>query len=71
MSIQTSRLKDTIRTCASVCLEQIYKILPEMLRDKCSELKGQLTSYKNLIDNKPQSVEGFIQLNENVNRISM
>ena len=71
MNIQTSRLKDTIKSCAEVCLEATYKILPETLKDKTSELKNQLMTYKSLVCNNPQDVEGFINLNTSVSKIGM
>lgn len=67
--INVLALKTRIKSCAQECLEQMYRMIPEMLRTQTEELTTLMSTYHKQIDVKPQNVREFISFYENINTI--
>lgn len=67
--INVLALKSRIKSCAQECLEQMYRMIPEMLRTQTEELTKLMSAYHKQIDVKPQNVREFIYFYENINAI--
>lgn len=65
-------LKTRIKNCAQDCLEKIYRLLPQWLRQRTEELVQQMTGYKHRLADTPTEgdVKQFIQFYDDTNMIA-
>lgn len=65
-------LKTRIKNCAQDCLEKIYRLLPQWLKQRTEELVQKMTGFKHRLTETPTEgdVKQFIQFYDNTNIIA-